>query len=119
MCLLRLGLFRQQRGKVQIITSTSCACVGNPAKKMINCFRTSILLVLALCPLLFTASWAAQDVSTPGAASLPSETPAKFEPVTDSFDYTRRNVMIPMSDGVRLHTVILVPKGAKNAPILL
>jgi uncharacterized protein len=27
--------------------------------------------------------------------------------------------MIPMRDGVKLHTVILVPKGAKHAPILL
>ncbi len=27
--------------------------------------------------------------------------------------------MIPMRDGVKLHTVILVPKGAKGAPILL
>ena len=27
--------------------------------------------------------------------------------------------MIPMRDGVRLHTVILLPKGAKGAPILL
>jgi uncharacterized protein len=35
------------------------------------------------------------------------------------FDYTRRDVMIPMRDGVKLHTVILVPKGAKGAPILL
>src|SRR3978361_90702 len=26
--------------------------------------------------------------------------------------------MIPMRDGVKLHTVILVPNGAKNAPIL-
>ncbi len=31
----------------------------------------------------------------------------------------RREVMIPMRDGVKLHTVILVPKGAKAAPILL
>src|SRR5271170_5735302 len=51
--------------------------------------------------------------------ALPSETPAKFAPVTDSFDHIRRDVMIPMRDGVKLHTVILVPKGAKNAPILL
>ena len=51
--------------------------------------------------------------------ALPSETPAKFAPVTDSFDYLRRDVMIPMRDGVKLHTVILIPKGAKNAPILL
>jgi len=28
-------------------------------------------------------------------------------------------VMIPMRDGVKLHTVVLVPKGARHAPILL
>jgi putative CocE/NonD family hydrolase len=61
-------------------------------------------------------------VSQPQAATqtgLPSETPAKFEPVTESFDYTRREVMIPMRDGVKLHTVILVPRNAKRTPILL
>jgi putative CocE/NonD family hydrolase len=31
----------------------------------------------------------------------------------------RREAMIPMRDGVKLYTVILVPKGARNAPILL
>jgi len=45
--------------------------------------------------------------------------PAQLKPVTETFDYTRREVMIPMRDGVKLHTVILIPKGAKNAPILL
>ncbi|HEY4320058.1 MAG TPA: CocE/NonD family hydrolase [Gemmatimonadales bacterium] len=53
------------------------------------------------------------------AGALPSETPAKFTPVTSSFDYTRRDVMIAMRDGIKLHTVILVPKGASRAPILL
>src|SRR5229473_2412468 len=57
--------------------------------------------------------------SQSNSAGLPSETPAKFEPVTSSFDYVRREVMIPMRDGVKLHAVIVVPKGAKNAPILL
>jgi len=52
-------------------------------------------------------------------ATLPSETPAAFVPATAGFDYARRDVMIPMRDGVKLHTVILVPKGAKNAPMLL
>src|SRR4029077_3133514 len=33
--------------------------------------------------------------------------------------YVRRVVMIPMRDGVRLNTVILVPRGARGAPILL
>jgi hypothetical protein len=40
-------------------------------------------------------------------------------PATGSFDYGRREAEIPMRDGVKLHTVILVPKGAKGAPILL
>jgi hypothetical protein len=50
---------------------------------------------------------------------LPNERPAHFTPVTASFDYARRIEMIPMRDGVKLHTVILVPKGAQHAPILL
>jgi len=52
-------------------------------------------------------------------ASLPAETPEKFHPVNGSFDYIKRDVMIPMRDGVKLHTVIMIPRGAKNAPILL
>src|SRR6185369_15328596 len=60
-----------------------------------------------------------QRPAPPPTPVLQSETPAKFEPVTDSFDYVRRDVMIPMRDGVKLHTVVLVPKGATRAPILL
>ena len=60
-----------------------------------------------------------QRPAPPASPVLQSETPAKFEPVTDSFDYVRRDVMIPMRDGVKLHTVVLVPKGATGAPILL
>ena len=53
------------------------------------------------------------------AQNYPSETPQKFEPTNRGFNYVRRDVMIPMRDGVKLHSVILVPKGARNAPILL
>ena len=52
-------------------------------------------------------------------ATLPSETPEQLQPSTQTFDYSRREVMIPMRDGVKLFTVILIPKGAKSAPILL
>jgi putative CocE/NonD family hydrolase len=55
----------------------------------------------------------------PQYPEFPSESPQNLQPKTDSFDYVRREVMIPMRDGVKLHTVILIPKGAKNAPILL
>jgi putative CocE/NonD family hydrolase len=51
--------------------------------------------------------------------NYPSETPEHFQPNSSTWDYTRREVMIPMRDGVKLHTVILVPKGANHAPILL
>jgi hypothetical protein len=69
---------------------------------------------------LFAAASVAQTTSPPPAQypALPSETPAVFQPVTDRFDHVRRDLMIPMRDGVKLHTVILVPKGAKGAPIL-
>src|SRR5207244_13493667 len=74
-------------------------------------------LALFCITVVFAGSAAAQ---TPAQyPSFPSETPANFQPVTDSFDYIRREAMIPMRDGVKLHTVILVPKGAKGAPIIL
>jgi putative CocE/NonD family hydrolase len=56
---------------------------------------------------------------TPRYPAFPSETPADFKPVSSSFEYVKRDVMIPMRDGVKLHTVILLPRGAKAAPILL
>ncbi len=51
--------------------------------------------------------------------ALPSEIPPHFKPVTSSWNYNRRDVMIAMRDGIKLHTVILIPKGAKGAPMLL
>ena len=75
---------------------------------------------------LFWVLVVAAAISAPGQTqqrgtdeSLPSEIPAHIEPGTSSFDYVRREVMIPMRDGVKLHTVILIPKGARNAPMLL
>src|SRR3984957_14134275 len=65
-----------------------------------------------LCSLLVAASAGAGD-------TLPSETPAAFAPRVDGFDYVKREVMIPVRDGVKLQTVILMPKGAHRAPILL
>jgi len=48
-----------------------------------------------------------------------SDTPTNFTPRTDSFDYVKREEMIPMHDGVKLKTFILIPKGASHAPILM
>src|ERR1051326_3882457 len=63
----------------------------------------TLLVLLFLCPIVLAQS----------------ETPSKFEPTNKGFNYERRIVEIPMRDGIKLHTVILVPKGARNAPILL
>src|SRR5260370_34671122 len=87
--------------------------------KTLPCVRTLALFAPMLGALLLADPSLAQAPPSTAAGTLPSETPAQFTQVTDSFDYVRRDVMIPMRDGVKLHTVILVPKGAKNAPILL
>jgi uncharacterized protein len=81
----------------------------------------SSLLVPVLAIAWFAVPAIAQTETKPPATypALPSEIPAKFTPKTDSFDHTRRKVMIPMRDGVKLHTVILIPRGAKGAPLLL
>lgn len=76
--------------------------------------------VTVFCGLLFVACLPAQTPTQRGTyPALPSETPAKLEAVTDEFNYVKRDVMIPMRDGVKLHTVIVVPRSAKGAPILL
>ena len=48
-----------------------------------------------------------------------SDVPKVLKMPTVDRDYTKRTEMIPMRDGVKLYTIILIPKGAKNAPILL
>jgi putative CocE/NonD family hydrolase len=48
-----------------------------------------------------------------------SDIPAEFKAPTADYDYTKRVEMIPMRDGAKLYTVIVIPKGATHAPILL
>jgi putative CocE/NonD family hydrolase len=62
---------------------------------------------------------APRPATAPAPAGLPSEIPATFSETFDGWDYQRREAEIPMRDGVTLHTVILVPRGAKGAPMLL
>jgi putative CocE/NonD family hydrolase len=55
-------------------------------------------------------------------AQTPTQTPdipPSFTPPHVGYNYTKRVVMIPMRDGVKLYTVIVIPKGAHDAPILL
>ena len=82
--------------------------------------RGFAVLTFAVSGIVLTG--AAQTAQYP---NYPSETPAQFTSPTDILNYERRDVMIPMRDGVKLHTVILLPKalveahGSKHAGILL
>jgi uncharacterized protein len=75
-------------------------------------------VLASVCLLGFTPG-PSRAQEKPKYPDYPSETPAAVHVPTDSFEYARREVMIPMRDGVRLHTVILLPRGARNAPMLL
>src|SRR5215471_13367774 len=77
-------------------------------------FRNSLSLVLVLVPVLIASLLLGQQTSP-----LTPDIPPKFDVPTSTYDYVKRDVMIPMRDGVKLHTVIVVPKGAHSAPMLL
>ena len=82
--------------------------------------RRYLVLVSAIAFLSITETSAAQSTPQQSAqATLANETPAQLKVADSTWDYTRRDVMIPMRDGAKLHAVILLPKGAKNAPILV
>jgi len=75
----------------------------------------------AIAAILLTAALPA--IAAPQAEPLfpagGTDRPAKYVEPNASYDYVKRVVEIPMRDGIKLHTVIVVPKGAKRAPILL
>nr|ART40414.1 K117 [uncultured bacterium] len=56
-----------------------------------------------------------------GAQTSPMtpDTVKTYDPVRADADYIRREVMIPMRDGVKLFAVIVMRKGTKDGPILL
>ncbi|MEO8679767.1 MAG: CocE/NonD family hydrolase [Vicinamibacterales bacterium] len=70
-------------------------------------------------PWLLTILLAAATAASAQTAPITPDIPAKFTAPNDANDYVKRVEMIPMRDGVKLYTVIVIPKGAKGAPILL
>ncbi len=81
--------------------------------------RSAVVALATLAALAPLAAQGSAPRQPPQYPNYPSETPATVTPATESFDYVRRVEMVPMRDGVKLHTVILVPKGATRAPMLL
>jgi len=45
--------------------------------------------------------------------------PKSFSAPRPDFQYIRRDAMIPMRDGARLYTVLIIPRGVTKAPIML
>jgi hypothetical protein len=81
--------------------------------------KTRLAATLAALLLIVSSGIHAEDVTKPLYPQYPSETPSHFVPDSDAWDFDLREVMIPMRDGVKLHTMILVPKGAAHAGMLL
>jgi putative CocE/NonD family hydrolase len=76
-----------------------------------NVMPFSALAILALA--LHAPAFAQTAAMAPDIAST------KFEALVPGADYVKQVVMIPMRDGVKLYTVIVVPKNAARAPMML
>ncbi len=78
-----------------------------------------------LTPAVSLAAAAVVVLATAAASQTPPVTPMtpdvmdKYEQVLPSADFIRRDAMVPMRDGVKLYTVVVMKKGTANAPILL
>ncbi|MGA8159519.1 MAG: CocE/NonD family hydrolase [Acidobacteriaceae bacterium] len=76
-----------------------------------SCFPLAAVALLSLT----SAAGFAQTQTAP----MTPDIPPSFTAPQNDYDYTKKVVMIPMRDGVKLYTVIVIPKGAHNAPMLL
>lgn len=76
-------------------------------------------LTLAAACLLATTTLTTARAADPLTVQTGSDIPAHVTIPDSQRDYIRREVMVPMRDGTKLLTVIIIPKGAQDAPILL
>jgi uncharacterized protein len=75
--------------------------------------KLALRLTASLLPLLAIAA------APPPVTPMTPDVVAKYDPVLPEADYIRRVAMVPMRDGVKLYTVIVMRKGTANGPILL
>jgi putative CocE/NonD family hydrolase len=73
--------------------------------------RSVAALMASAAALLAVTPVGSQTAMTP-------DIPANFAPSDDLKDFTVREVQIQMRDGVKLHTNLVIPKGARNAPVI-
>ena len=82
----------------------------------------TILPRLTLAALLAASAMSFASVPALAAPPVTPMTPdvvKSYDEVRPDADFIRREVMIPMRDGVKLYTVIVMKKGTQNGPILL
>ncbi len=77
--------------------------------------KAKFALIAATVALTLTA----QPALAQKAKDAGGDIPAKFVLPAAENDYIKRVEMIPMRDGTKLYTVIVIPKNATNAPIVL
>ena len=65
------------------------------------------------------AASAATAEDPPRVTPMTPDVVDKYEQVLPSADFVRREAMVPMRDGVKLYTVIVMKKGTRKGPILL
>jgi uncharacterized protein len=78
-------------------------------------FPAGVLLVSLFLFLPGLQAWS----QTPDMVQTGSDIPDKWQKPETDFDYVKREVMIPMRDDIKLHTIIVIPKGAHDLPMLL
>jgi hypothetical protein len=77
-------------------------------------------ILLSIAGLLTVAAIECLLLPAPAEAqAAASDIPSKFDVPPEAHDFVKREVMIPMRDGVKLFTVLVVPKGALPASLLL
>ncbi|CAN5462138.1 CocE/NonD family hydrolase [soil metagenome] len=81
------------------------------------CRVASAGLGLVLCALPCESQQKPSANDIPSTYVVPKQTVA--EAAKPVFDYVKRVEMVPMRDGTKLYTVIVIPKGAAHAPIML
>ena len=82
---------------------------------LVSTFRAGLLAAAALT-VIATAAHAQTAAQT---AAMTPDIDGKYVAAKVGYDYDKRVVMVPMRDGTKLYTVIVIPKGGKGLPIIM
>ena len=76
--------------------------------------KLALKLTASLLPLIVVAA-----APPPKVTPMTPDVVAKYDPILPEADYIKRTAMVPMRDGTKLYTVIVMKKGTRGGPILL